>query len=193
MIGIISYLPDEEISRNVRYWRFRGLLVDLKKVFPYESITVIAQNYTDEEVNQIDIAVDMRRYDKLGVVPARNTLRQIFLDSDEEYIILYDDDSEIKCNCENAGEEFIKCLKTNKYGWVSDKTHNLKNIGLRRSLVENILHRSDDELADDGIYFGDLIDYLQMTNDFTDLLDDGLKSFIVDTSLYTGDKYSTLK
>lgn len=193
MIGIISYLPNDEIVRNVRYWKFRGLLEELKKVFPNEKIVVIAQNYTDAEVEQIDAQIDMRRYDKLGVIGARNTLRQIFLESTEEYIILYDDDSEIKCNCDNAGQQFIECLKTNKYGWVSDKTHNLKNVGLRRSIVQNIAHRTVNNEPDDYYFFCDLVEYLNMSDNWQPLVEDGLCPNIEDTSLYVGDKYSVLR
>lgn len=190
MIGIISYLPDDEIVRNVRYWRFRGLLRKLKATFPDEKIVVVGQNYTDAEVEQIDLSIDVRRYAKLGVIGARNTLRQIFLDSNEEYIILYDDDSEICCNVEDGGKKFIECLKTNKYGWVSDKTHNLKNVGLRRSIVEKVVHRTVNNQPDDYFFFCDLVEALGMTENYQPLIDDGLRPFIVDTSLYTGDEYS---
>lgn len=193
MIGIISYLPNDEIKRNVRYWRMRQLLENIKTLFPKEHVLIVAQNYMDSELADIDKSVEIRQFDKLGIIKARNTLRQIFLDSKEDYLIMYDDDSELVWYDDNAGKLFLNCLLTNKYGVVFQKLGSCKNVGIKREVVEKIKFRSENghDYGEDTCFSADLLTLFGLQKNFNEFLNECLRSYIVDNSPYGGEPYRT--
>ena len=94
MIGIISYLPDDVELRNKRVVNCKEQLKWLYKVFPKEVPLVVAQNYRKED--RIDggvYAVDYLMYDTgIGSHKARNTILDKFYASNDEWLLLLDDD-----------------------------------------------------------------------------------------------------
>lgn len=98
VFGIISYFPDCDSdyhteTRNTRIPRFYNLLKKLDEYWPDVDIIIIAQNWK-EDVILPDIHNKIIRYDypKLGILNARKTLREKFLESDYDYLIMLDDD-----------------------------------------------------------------------------------------------------
>lgn len=98
VFGIISYFPDCDTdyhteARNTRIPRFYSLLKTLDKLWSDVDIMIIAQNWKDDVVLP-DIHNRIIRYDyhKLGILNARRTLREKFLESDYDYLIMLDDD-----------------------------------------------------------------------------------------------------
>ncbi len=195
MIGIISWLPEEEVKRNIRYWRMRGLLKNLRKLFPKEKILIIAQDYTDGDVEAIDIGnVEVHRYSRLGIVGARNALKRDFLATNEQYLFMYDDDCDLRWHDDNAGKYTLECLLNNPYGVVFQTTHSCKNVGIRREVLEQITFRSLDgehDYYEDGAYWDDLIKVLGVENDFTVLFPSCQRAYIDDRSPYGGETYRT--
>lgn len=103
-IGIISYLPDEIEKRQIRFKQCQNLLEQCDSIFNVP-IIIICQNYKDEVL----YSKNLIRYDyeKLGIVNARKTLRNKFLQSDFDYIILNDDDISIIGDY-NEGQLFLQ-------------------------------------------------------------------------------------
>lgn len=97
-IGICSYFPDEENLRGVRIARLNNLIKQCNDLFGLP-IIIIAQNW--KGINIVEgltkAPVYLYKYDKpLGIVKARKELRQKFLESDFDYLIMLDDDSYLK-------------------------------------------------------------------------------------------------
>ena len=98
VFGIISYFPDCDTdyhtqTRNTRIPRFCNLLKTLDNLWSDVDIIIIAQNWKDD-VQLPNISNKIIRYDypKLGILNARRTLREKFLESDYDYLIMLDDD-----------------------------------------------------------------------------------------------------
>lgn len=97
-IGIISYFPDDEPLRTHRKEKFKRLINTLDTFFKLP-IIIIAQNWDDEDLNIVycNTIIVYKYNSMLGVTGARIALRDKFLQSDYDYIILLDDDSNITC------------------------------------------------------------------------------------------------
>ena len=96
VIGIISWLPDDEEVRQVRLNRLNKLIVRCRQNFELP-IMLIAQNYRDEDMTPRSW-LTIYRYDKLGITGAREELRKMFLASTYDYVICFDDDFELARN-----------------------------------------------------------------------------------------------
>jgi len=113
VFGIISYFPDCDTpyhteTRNTRIPRFYNLLNKLDELWPDIDIIIIAQNWKDD-VKIPDIHNNIVRYEypKLGIVNARKTLREKFLESNYDYLIMLDDDGIISSEDPNLYLEEI--------------------------------------------------------------------------------------
>ena len=98
VFGIISYFPDCDTdyhtqTRNTRIPRFYSLLKTLDKLWSDVDIIIIAQNWKDDvKLPVIHNKITRYDYPKLGILNARRTLREKFLESDYDYLIMLDDD-----------------------------------------------------------------------------------------------------
>lgn len=111
VIGIISFFPDEEELRKARTERCFDLLNKLDTYFRLP-IIIIAQNWHTEDVEALtqfkNQPIEVRMYDKLGIIGARIKLREVFLNkTDYDYIILLDDDSLLTVG-DGAVEHYLK-------------------------------------------------------------------------------------
>ena len=103
VIGIISYLPDNEKIRKIREVKIDSLVSTCEELFDLP-IIIIAQNWKNFNTNCCQIY----RYDKpLGIVKARKELRKAFLNSGYDYLIMLDDD----CSLTGTKEGFNNYLK----------------------------------------------------------------------------------
>lgn len=91
VIGIISYFPDREPDRTLRIQRFKKLLGRLDQLFPEMPIYIIAQNWKEFTLDKPNIT--LFSYPRLGIVKARRVLREKFLESNYDYLIMLDDDA----------------------------------------------------------------------------------------------------
>jgi len=101
VFGIISYFPDRDTEyhafvRKQRSNRCTELLLQLNKMFPDIDVMVIAQNWQDYKPPFNITVFDYSS--KLGILTARKTLRQKFLESDYDYMIMLDDDAVLRCD-----------------------------------------------------------------------------------------------
>lgn len=92
VIGIVSWLPDNEEARTQRIDRLERLFKQLDTYFKDIQIMIIAQNWKDYTIPNFVKHASIFRYDRLGILNARKTLREKFLESDYDYLIMCDDD-----------------------------------------------------------------------------------------------------
>lgn len=95
-VGIISFFPDN--IRVERRQRLNALVNQLNKYFKLP-IMIIAQNWVQEDIESLrkfkNQQISIYMYPKLGITNARIILREYFLKSDYEYLIMFDDDMEL--------------------------------------------------------------------------------------------------
>lgn len=104
-IGIISWLPDDPTLRQTRLNSLNKTLSKVFKLFDLPVI-IIAQNWQDSDINLNDNCI-IYRYDKLGILNARKKLREKFLESEYEYLIMLDDDCYIEGTSADTYLKFI--------------------------------------------------------------------------------------
>ena len=77
-------------------------------------IIIIAQNYNEDDLKQIKQINNISIYEfvKLGIVGARNALRNIFLKSSYSYLIMLDDDCSIS-GTKEAGQKYLSQIDEN--------------------------------------------------------------------------------
>lgn len=115
--GIVSYFPWEQPERKQRQDRLDRLVNQLSNYWPNIPIMVISQQwkfYTIEgkcknKIHRFD-------YPKLGILGARQELRKHFLESEYDYLIMFDDDAIIEGNKELANK-YIEELNNHPEGF----------------------------------------------------------------------------
>ena len=110
--GIVSYLPLNQPDREQRQTRLDKLVSRLSELWPDIPIMIIAQQWSNKLLDTFHMSYTLEnkcknkviRYDypKLGIINARKTLRERFLESDFNYIIMFDDDALIEGNVDLA-------------------------------------------------------------------------------------------
>ena len=122
--GIVSWLPDDKPDRTERQDRINRLFKQLNDIWPDIDILLITQNW--KTFKPIDISNKIVRKDfeeGLGILKARQTLREEFLKSEYEYLIMMDDDCIIKTT-EEAAKQYIEELNKHPQGFcfINSKT-----------------------------------------------------------------------
>lgn len=152
-IGIVSYLPDNEF-REVRYNNCKKLLSQLNSIFNIQ-IIIIEQNYRDLALNERNL-IEYKFDEKLGIAKARRTLRQKFLESDFDYIILFDDDGYVEGTYEE-GQDFLKQLYRHPNTFFSQKNALFCGMCISRKLFEIVdipnLEAGKNEGYEDNAFF----------------------------------------
>ena len=133
VIGIISYLPDDKKIRSSRIAKLSKLLWQCNYIFPSLPIMIIAQNWKNLKVTGNNVT--LYHYDKLGIVGARNKLREHFLQSDYNYLIMLDDDVSVIGGPQD-GIEYLRQLHLYKDGFWEFNLTLLKLFAISRSLFE---------------------------------------------------------
>ena len=111
-------MPDDINERKVRMSRLKNLLPKCDDIFK-KDIIIVCQNWKDESLPPLNNSkLILYKYkSKLGITGARKTLRGIFLNSDYDYLIMLDDDAELRGNA-NDGYNYLRQIEENpnKYG-----------------------------------------------------------------------------
>lgn len=118
VFGIISYFPDNDNvfhrqTRKERSRRCSELLFKLEELWPDVDIIIIAQNWQDYSQPEIKNKIIRYDYDKLGILGARKELRNKFLESEYDYLIMLDDDAMITTD---NPKEFMNIIDQNPDG-----------------------------------------------------------------------------
>ena len=115
VIGIVSYLPDDECIRQERKDKLKYLIYKCELYFQLPFI-IIAQNWNEDDNKTITIKNgNIYHYDKLGIVGARKKLREHFLNSEYNYLIMLDDD----CVIDSTSRDSTKYLVSPHMSYTS--------------------------------------------------------------------------
>lgn len=160
VIGIISYLPDDKTIRNERKNKLKYLLYKCSIHFNLP-IIIIAQNWSEKDKQDLQVkSGNIMFFDKLGIVGARKKLREVFLSSDYDYLIMLDDDCKIDCTI-NGVKTYLKEIEEHPDGYGLFYTGLLKLFAISKSkmsLVDypNICVENGDGF-EDKIFINELI------------------------------------
>ena len=134
IIGIISYLPDDTKIRNNRFKKLCNLIQQCNLIFDNLPIMIIAQNWKDDEVEELyKPNISCLKFDKLGIVGARNKLREKFLETEYNYLIMLDDDVVLKGG-PKQGQEYLRQLNLHKNGFWEFNVTLLKLFAISKDL-----------------------------------------------------------
>ena len=187
-IGIISYLPNDKTTRNVRINRLNNLIETLNDVFNLP-IIIIAQNWRNSEINLENVDI-IKYYDKLGITKARETLRQVFCkETKYSNIICLDDDFELSDNPKFA-KVYLRVIENNKDKLIIYENF-LMNLAVfpRKIFEQNPFDLNIDPEKGTGFEDWIYISNLQKKYDYRKIKDYGLSK--KKRSELTNDKYST--
>lgn len=90
MIGVISYLPKDEVLRQKRLKARHKQAEWLHELFPNKTVNVVAQCYQQDEL--LDYENNIVYEQGIGPARARNVLLKMFYESDYDHILFLDDD-----------------------------------------------------------------------------------------------------
>ena len=113
--GIVSWLPDND-DREPRAKRLNRLLKQLNDLWPEVDILIIAQNWNNFTPIKTKNKQIIKHYEPLGILKARQTLRQEFLKLNYDYIIMFDDDAIIRAP-ENTATKYMEELDKHPKGF----------------------------------------------------------------------------
>ena len=172
-IGIISYIPDD--NRKQRQTVLVDLIKSCSVIFPGIDIFIIAQNWNDFTVESSSNKITLFKYGKLGISGARNKLRDWFISSEYDYLIMFDDDTILIGNKQN-GDRFLSLLKDDSFGIYDWYRRQLCGFAISKSLFKIVEYPK--ETAENGEIFEDT--YLSNIckyhcPDYADLTKSGIK------------------
>ena len=149
-IGIVSYFPDS--IREHRIIKFNNLIKKCSEIFPDINIIIIAQNWKNFNVPVNNCKIF--NYDKLGIAGARNKLREWFINSEYDYLIMFDDDNVLKGDYE-SGLKLISMIENhpNGFGIFNWKRGQLWGFAISKSLFKIVNYPS--KTAENGEIFED--------------------------------------
>lgn len=109
-IGIISYLPNEEKIRETRKNKLVSLINKCNELFNLP-IIMVAQNWGEDISKDLPGNVSVSYFPgALGITGARNELRRLFLLDKYDYLIMLDDDCELK-GTRSGADDYIKQIE----------------------------------------------------------------------------------
>ena len=118
VFGIISWFPDENPHRSQRLNRLNQTFKHLIDLFG-EGIEflIVAQNWKDYKVPEFVNRATIYRFDKLGILGARKKLREKFLESGYDYLIMCDDDIVLEQKEKDAPKKYMAELDRHPEGF----------------------------------------------------------------------------
>lgn len=139
LIGIISYFPIDLKIRQVRKNKLDTLIAKCNKVFNNLPIYIVIQNWNNEEITYFKEKYTnltlSSNYDKLGISKARSKLRNIFIQSAYDYLIMFDDDSELQGD---SGKEYLKQIDENPDCFIENSKSRLKLFAISKTIFKKL-------------------------------------------------------
>lgn len=189
VIGIISYFPDDERIRKNRNKLLNNLLLTLKRLFKNIPIMIVCQNWNKEETeNYSKLNVTLYHYDKLGIVGARKKLREHFLNSPYDYLIMLDDDCTVIGN-EKTVDYYLKQIDDNPNCFIEFNKTLLKLFAISKTLFKEVDY--DDINPENGEGFEDRIFVNKLRKLYPDKQRTFLRNGLNEYSVSTKDVFST--
>lgn len=133
VIGIVSYLPENNEAREQRKTLITNLVKKCNEVFPKIPVWVIAQNWKDFSVENATIFA----FDKLGINGARQKLKDKFIGSVYDHLIMFDDDCILTMD-EIDAKLYLQELSENSGKACSFISRSLKLFSIPKSLFMSV-------------------------------------------------------
>lgn len=118
VFGVVSYIPDVEPARSLRIERLDRLFKQIHDLFGDVNWLIIAQNWKNYEVPSFVKNVDVRKFPKLGILNARKKLREEFLKTNFDYLIMMDDDCIVETIGPLIAQAYMDELNMHPNGFV---------------------------------------------------------------------------
>lgn len=150
VVGIISWLPDNE-TRKARQEKLESLISRLDEIFNLP-IMIIAQGWDNNVKTTANCIVF--NYGKLGITGARKKLREKFIESNYDYIIMLDDDCQLIGKKSDA-DKYLEQIDSHQGSIGIFKGTLLKLFAMPRTLMSELDY--EDVEAERGEGFEDLI------------------------------------
>lgn len=177
VFGIVSWLPQKD--RELRVERLNRLLNNIKSVFGSSNIIIIAQDWNEykplNDFNNHNLQIF--NYGRLGIIKARHTLREKFLESGYKFLVMLDDDCIIENEVENGGKLFLEEIVKHPNGFsvIQDDTGHYKPSQLNLFVISRELYEKEpllqvDAEKDEGFedeIFTNYLHYKYPDNEFT--------------------------
>lgn len=165
-IGIISYLPDDDSLKNKRLSKLNNLLVKCDTLFKLP-IIIIAQNWKNVNINKLkNSKIIIYSYSTpLGITGARRELRNKFINSSFDYLIMLDDDSELY-GTEIGANNYLDQIKNHPNMYGVFKTMLLKLFAISKE-VYKLIDFPDLE-AVNGDFFEDMYLIMALNKKYPD-------------------------
>ena len=140
VIGIISYFPDSRI-REIRRSKLFSLIIKCKELFENVPFIIIAQNWKTEDIEFItqlgnNIKIESVK-NKLGITGARKYLREVFLKSSYDYLIMLDDDCKLTGD-KKSGQRYLKQIDNNPNMFYEFNKTLLKLFAISKFIFEKV-------------------------------------------------------
>ena len=190
VIGIISYLPDDKNIRGLRFQKLKKLIETCNQFFNLP-IHIIIQNYREEELylKGYKNVVLSPNYTRCGIVGARKKLREWFLNSQYDCLIMLDDDCEI-VGTSRGGKIYLEELEQHPCGFGCFRGSQLKLFSITKDLLK-FVDFNDDVKPEEGVGFEDTIFVSKLKKQFPKRWFDYSGKELTETSLCVGDDLST--
>lgn len=188
VIGIISYLPKDKVIRENRRNKLRYLVYKCS-IHLNLPIIIIAQNWKEEDFQEIKLSKgEIFTFDKLGIVGARKKLREIFIDSKYDYLIMLDDDCMIDATT-NGSKLYLKEIDEHPSGYGIFNGSLLKLFAISKDIIKEVDYPNIS--VEDGEGFEDKIFVSTLESKFPNSEFEFSKEEIWEESISTLDPYST--
>lgn len=188
VIGIPSYLPDDKKVREYRFNKLKTLINKCNSLFNLP-IYIVKQNYKQEEESYLlgyKTVLSSLNYTPLGIVKARNTLRDWFINSEYDYLIMLDDDITIYGS---NGKKYLKQIEENPNCFIENNDLRIQLFAISKEIYKQI--KFEDVSPETGGAFEDRIFVETLRHKFP-----AARRVFTDTDLFedspaTADTYST--
>lgn len=150
VIGIISYLPDDEKKRKIREEKITSLIRTCNDLFDLP-IIIVAQNWKDFRVDCCQL---YSFTEPLGIIGARKELRKVFLASNYDYLIMLDDDCVIDGD-QSSAKKYLDQIDNHPGCFGMFKATLLKLFAISKEIFREVDY--GDGKVEEGDFFEDIL------------------------------------
>lgn len=138
VIGIISFLPNDTTIKEHRINKLLQLIDSCNSLFNLP-ILIIAQNYKKADVAKVEpkANVKLSLHKKLGITGARKQLREEFITSEYDYLIMLDDDCVITGNAKGV-DNYFNDIENHPNGYGLFQASLLKLFAISKTLYKEV-------------------------------------------------------
>ena len=190
LIGIISYLPDDRETREHRFEVLQNLIVKCNYLFDLP-IYIVIQNYNENEIESLSKYKNVSlssNYSCCGILGARRRLREFFINSNYDNLIMLDDDCVVDGTIQD-GQKYKKQIDDNPNCFIEFNTSLLKLFCISKTLFKEVDYVDINPELEEG--FEDRVFVSKLRKRYKDKRRVFEKYGLEEYSISTKDKYST--